>query len=183
MKISTRLTGRNIILRKLKATDADSITLYINDKSIVKWLISVPYPYKKNFAEQFIRSRFNERRTKKSFTFGVTLKSVDEVIGIIDLSDIDWEDKKAEIGYWIGKKFWGQGYMTEAINLTSEFGFRELKLNKIYARVFEGNQASMKILEKNNFRREGILRDEVSKFSRWIDEHYYGLLKSEYKKL
>ncbi|UCE65892.1 MAG: GNAT family N-acetyltransferase [Candidatus Zixiibacteriota bacterium] len=183
MKLSNRLNGRNIVLRKLALTDADSITEHIKDKAIIKWLLAVPYPYRKKNAVSFIRSRQNERRTRKSYTFGISLKVNNEIIGIIDLSDIDWEDKKAEMGYWIGKRFWGQGLMTEAINSMARFGFRELKLNKIYARVFEGNLASMKALEKNKFRHEGILRDEIFKYGRWIDEYYYGLLKSEYKRL
>lgn len=183
MTLSTSLTGRNIVLRKLTLADADSVTENVKDKEIIKWLLVVPYPYRKIDAVRFIRSRQNERRARKSFTFGISLKADKDVIGIIDLSDIDWDDKKAEIGYWIGKRFWGNGYMTEAINLMSRFGFRELKLNKIYARVFEGNIASMRALEKNNYRHEGILRDENYKYGRWIDEYYYGLIKSEYKKL
>jgi RimJ/RimL family protein N-acetyltransferase len=167
----------------LRLSDADSITENIRDKAIIKWLLVVPYPYRKKDAVSFIRSRRNERRTRRSYTFGISLKGGKDLIGIIDLSDIDWVDKKAEMGYWIGKKFWGLGLMTEAINLLARFGFRELKLNKIYARVFEENIASMKALEKNKFRHEGVLRNEVYKYRRWIDEHYYGLLKTEYKKL
>jgi len=182
MKLSTRLTGRNAVLRKLALTDADSITEHIKDKAIIKWLLVVPYPYRKKDAVSFILSRQNERQTRKSYTFGISLKGKNEIIGIIDFSDIDWEDKKAETGYWIGKRFWGRGLMTEAINLMAGFGFRELKLNKIYARVFEGNLASMKALEKNNFIREGILRNEIYKYGRWIDEYYYGLLRSEHKR-
>jgi RimJ/RimL family protein N-acetyltransferase len=182
MRLSDRLTGRRVVLRRLAVSDADSITEHIKDKAIIKWLLVVPYPYRRKDAVRFINSRRNERRTGKSFTFGISLKTSEEVIGVIDLSDIDWEDKKAEIGYWIGKRFWGRGLITEAINLMARFGFRELKLNKIYARVFEGNLASMKALEKNRFRHEGILRDEIFKYRRWIDEYYYGLLKSEYKK-
>jgi RimJ/RimL family protein N-acetyltransferase len=183
MKSSARLFGRNIDLRKLTLADADSITAHIGNRDIIKWLASVPYPFKKTDAVKFLRTRQGERRTRKSYTFGIALKNDTEIIGIIDLSDIDWEDKKAEIGYWIGKPFWGRGLMSEAVNMISRFGFRELKLNKIYARVFKGNLASMKILRKNNFRREGVLRNEVYKYGRWIDEYYFGLLKSEYKKL
>jgi RimJ/RimL family protein N-acetyltransferase len=183
MKLSTRLTGRNVVLRKLSPTDAGSITEHIKDKAVIRWLLVVPYPYRKRDAERFIRARQNERRTRKSYTFGISPKGKNEIIGIIDLSDIDREDKKAEIGYWIGKRFWGRGLMTEAINLMAGFGFRELRLNKIYARIFEGNLASMKALEKNNFLHEGILRNEIRKYGRWIDEYYYGLLRSEYKRL
>jgi RimJ/RimL family protein N-acetyltransferase len=183
MGLSTRLTGSNVALRKLAISDAESITEHISDKAIIKWLMVVPYPYKKSDAVRFIRSRQNERRTRKSYTFGISLKGSKEIIGIIDFSDIDWEDKKAETGYWVGKRFWGRGLMTEAVNLIAGFGFRELKLHKIYASVFAGNLASMKTLEKNNFRHEGILRDEIRKYGRWVDEYYYGLLKSEYRKL
>ena len=183
MKLKTRLIGKNIILRKIALSDADSIAEHINDKTIARLTINVPFPYTKKDALIFIRARQNERRTRKSYAFGISLKQNDKIIGGLDLTNIDWEDKKAELGYWIGKRFRGQGLMTEAVNLMLGFGFRELKLHKIYARVFENNLVSMRVIEKNGFRREGILRDEAYKYRRWIDEYYYGLLKSEYKKL
>ena len=179
----TVLTGRKVKLRKLSLSDADSITRHINDKTVARWTLSVPYPYKKRDALEFIRSRRGNKKTGNKYTFGITEKDKDEVIGCIDLCDIDWEDKKAETGYWISREFRGKGYMTEAVNLILLFGFKELKLHKIYARVFKNNHASMEVLKNNGFCLEGILRREVLKYRRWIDEYYFGLLKSEYKKI
>lgn len=178
-----RLSDKNVTLRKLRISDADSIARHIHDKTVARWTINVPYPYQKKNALKFIRERQNERKTRKSYTFGISLNPDDEIIGGIDLFDVDWDDKKAEMGYWIGKIYRRQGLMTEAINLMLEFAFNDLKLHKIYARVFDGNVPSMKALKRNGFKLEGHLRGEIFKNRRWIDELYFGLLKSEYRKL
>ena len=179
----TTLVGKKVTIRKLKITDADSITSHINDKTVARWTINVPHPYRKKDALKFIRSRQVHGRNRANYTFGIAEKESDEIIGCIDLVDIDWEDKKAETGYWISRVYRGQGLTTEALNLILRFAFRDLKLHKIYARVFKENRASMKVLEKNGFKREGILRKEIYKYGRWVDEYYFGLLKSEYRKL
>ena len=177
-----KIVGLKIRLRKLRLSDADSITANINDKSIARWTINVPYPYKKKDALEFIGSRQVSFKTGTNYTFGIAEINDNAIIGCIDLVDTDWQDKKAEMGYWIGRKFRGRGYMTEAIYLMLGFGFHKLKLHKIYARVFNNNRASMKALEKNGFMLEGRLRKEAYKNGRWIDEHYFGLLKSEFRK-
>ena len=178
-----KIVGQKILLRKLNLSDADSITKHINDKSVARWTLSVPYPYRKEYAVDFIRSRKTGLKNKTNYTFGIAEVADNSIIGCIDLDDIDWEDKKAEIGYWISGKFRRRGYMTEAVNLVLDFGFKKLGLHKIYARVFKSNYASMKVLERNRFKFEGTLRHEAYKNGRWIDELYYGLLKSEFRKL
>jgi RimJ/RimL family protein N-acetyltransferase len=86
-------------------------------------------------------------------------------------------EKIAEIGYWIGEPYWGKGIAGRAVALITANGFGELNLVRIYAGVFDFNIASMKVLEKNGFQKEGIFRHAVIKNGRICDEHRYYKLK------
>ncbi|MGB5228245.1 MAG: GNAT family protein, partial [Eudoraea sp.] len=81
--------------------------------------------------------------------------------------------KSAEIGYWIGEPYWGKGIATKAIKLITKYGFEDLKLVRIYAGVFEFNMVSMKVLENNGYKKEGVFKKAVFKNSNFFDEHRY----------
>ena len=68
--------------------------------------------------------------------------------------------RTAEIGYYVGEPYWGQGIASEAIGKMVQYGFEVLDIIRIYAGVFEHNKASMRVLEKNGFVFEGISRKE-----------------------
>jgi RimJ/RimL family protein N-acetyltransferase len=89
--------------------------------------------------------------------------------------------KRAEVGYWLGRKKERQGIMSEALREVLKFGFDKLKLRKITARVFHFNIASQKLLEKYRFKKEGVLRKNLYKNRRYYDEVCYGLLKKEFE--
>jgi RimJ/RimL family protein N-acetyltransferase len=93
---------------------------------------------------------------------------------------LDEQHSKAEIGYWIGLPFWGRGYATEAAREVVRYGFQDLKLNRIFAGVYGGNEASMRILTKLGFKHEGTLRQHYLKWGRFLDSECYGLLRSEW---
>ena len=81
------------------------------------------------------------------------------------------------MGYWIGESFWNKGIATKAVSMISEYAFEKLGLNRIYAKVFDPNVASMKVLEKCGYLLEGISKNAVIKNNRVLDEHRYALLK------
>ena len=104
--------GKQIKIRRLKNCDVKDIHENINDKQIARWTLRIPYPYKKAYALKFIKESKYNLKKKIAYVFGIVLKKTNIVIGIIDLHSICWENKNAEIGYWIGKKFWGKGITT-----------------------------------------------------------------------
>lgn len=110
------------------------------------------------------------------------MKATGQIIGMISLMNVSEKNRNAEIGYWLGKKYWGKGYATEAVSLILRYGFKELKLFRIWARVFHPNLTSIRLLEKVGFTLEGRLRNNIKKSGRWLDELCYGILKTEYKK-
>jgi RimJ/RimL family protein N-acetyltransferase len=181
LKTVPKLTGKRLVLRRLKLSDAEDIYQNINSRDIVKWLSNIPYPYSMDDAVRFIRKEHYRLEKEKSHTFGITLKQKDRVIGVISLFNMDYKNRKAEIGYWLGKRYWNQGVMREAVKLILHFGFKVIKLHRIYAGLFERNTASKKVLEKSGFKLEGKLKESRFRGRKWHDELRYGILCSEYK--
>ncbi|MEC3022160.1 GNAT family protein, partial [Bacillus cereus] len=90
---------------------------------------------------------------------------------------------RGELGYWIGKNYWGKGFATEAVNRMIQFGFIELGLNKIWASAISRNRSSIKVLEKSGLRKEGTLRQNRLLLNTYEDVDVYGILKTEYNVL
>jgi RimJ/RimL family protein N-acetyltransferase len=93
----------------------------------------------------------------------------------------DMERHTAEIGYWLGQDYWGRGIATEAVRALTEYGFSHHdRLTRIYGRVFEWNVASMRVLEKCGYQREGWLRQSAMKDGKIVDEALYAKLRDEH---
>jgi len=92
-------------------------------------------------------------------------------IGVFPFEDV--YRRSAEIGYWLAQEEWGRGIMTEAVGAMTERAFEELQVVRIQAAVFEWNPASMRILEKCGYEREGWLRKSVWKDGQLIDSALY----------
>ena len=100
---------------------------------------------------------------------------------MIGLMNIDYNNKNAEIGYWLGKKYWRKGIMKEAIKLILNFGFKKLKLVRVYARIMHPNIFSAKLLEKSGFQCEGRTRKTTLRRGKWMDDLVYSILSNEFK--
>ncbi|MER3328302.1 MAG: GNAT family protein, partial [Candidatus Kapaibacterium sp.] len=114
--------------------------------------------------------------------FTITQKDENELIGEIGLR-LETEHNKAEIGYWIAEPYWGKGIATEAVAAVIKFGFEEIKLNKIFATCFDGNDVSGKVLEKNSMILEGNLKQEYFFKGEYRDSLHYRITKDEYLNL
>ncbi len=175
------IEGNKINLRFLKLSDAKSIHKYAKDPLISRTTF-VPYPYTLKHARSFIRKSQIAARKGKWYAYGIEKKSSPEIIGIIGIHGVNKKNKRADLGYWLGKKFWGGGMVSEAVELVVKACFLNLKLNRITSCVLPGNPASTKILKKNGFIEEGILRKQIFKGNRWQDIYLYGLLREDFKK-
>ena len=85
----------------------------------------------------------------------------------------------ADLGYWLGEPFWGQGIMQQVVAVLIPYAFSHLAIHKIHAEVFVSNIASQRVLEKNNFIKEGLLQQHVYKQQQYHDIYVYGLIKKE----
>ena len=168
------LQQEDITLRHLKETDITSIATLLNNKNITDNLRDrVPFPYTLKDAEHFLNIISKQDAIT---TFAIEYKRLFcGVIGLFPQEDV--YRKSAEIGYWLGEPFWNKGIMTKAVEIICSYGFKQLDIVRIYTGVFEYNKASMAVLEKNGFTKEGIARKAVYKNGHLCDEHRYAKLK------
>ena len=87
---------------------------------------------------------------------------------------------RAEIGYALARKYWGQGLMTEAVRAMLDYGFNLLRLNRIEARCDVENIASWRVMEKAGMKFEGVLRQNIFLHGRPRDARMYGILREEW---
>jgi RimJ/RimL family protein N-acetyltransferase len=175
------IKGKKIILRQLKKTDDKALFKYANDRLVSRYT-TVPFPYTLAIAQSFIKDTAKKIKAGTSYDLGIVAEGGDEVIGMAAIRIIEGNAKVGEIGYWLGRKHWGKGIVSEAAAMMLKFAFKDLKLNKVHAKVMSPNSASVKILGKNNFMLEGNLRKQDCKIGKIYDVLVFGLLKEEYKK-
>ena len=96
-------------------------------------------------------------------------------IGFVRLSNIYYRSR-AELAYWVAKRNWNKGFMTEAVEAVIAFGFEQLRLHRIYATADVDNVGSQRVLAKVGFRKEGVLRKHGRLAGEWRDSIMYGLL-------
>jgi len=182
-----KLETKRLILRGLKKTDLGSLVENINNKKVSKWLLVVPYPYTKKDAINWMNdcAKKWKRKDQVGYPFGIELKEEKNIIGGINLMKVNKVQGKSEVGYWLGEKYWREGYGTEALNAILGFAFNKLKLRRIEAGVVAGNPSSGKLLEKVGFKKEGYKRKAVicSADNKIKDEIIYGLLKEEWRRI
>ncbi|MBN2212593.1 MAG: GNAT family N-acetyltransferase [Sedimentisphaerales bacterium] len=176
------LSRNGLILRPLRITDAETITKCLQDGRIKHWTMRIPHPYHLKHAEGFIRNVQKGRRRKTNFTFGIVPDGEKQVVGAVSLMNVNAEHACAELGYWMSLPWQGCGLATEAVRLMLHFGFRRLKLFRIYASAFGPNLPSQRVLEKNGFTHEGTMRKAMIRGGKRCDLLNYGLLMGEYRK-
>ncbi len=179
--LKLKLDGERVQIRPLRFSDEEDIFTNVRDKDVVKWTSNIPWPYPDDAAYKFIRKTHYEKRNRNGYTFGIVLKEINSIVGVASLFNINWDHSNAEIGFWIGKRYWNRGLMTEAVKLILRFGFHEIRLHRIYAGLFEKNIGSRRVLEKTGFKLEGVLKETRFKCNKWHNEFIYRILKSEYE--
>ncbi len=174
--MKTIIKGKKFILRPLKRSDAKSLSENAHNKTIYKNTIRVPYPYTLEEAKKWIDKNIREEKKKERRMINFAIDIDGEVAGMIGFSGIE-KKHKAEAGYWLGEKYWGQGIMSEVIGIADEFAFKKLGIVKITAHVFDFNKASCRVLEKNGYKLEGKLEKEVKKDGKLIDVFTFGKIR------
>src|SRR3989344_7211992 len=124
------------ILRKYKEGDQKSIVRNINHREIFNNTSSIPHPYTLEKANDWIKrcKRSYKLNKPKSFNFAIDING--EVVGSVGFHKINRKNKRAEIGYWLSKEYWGKGIMTKAVKQATICGFKMLKLKRICGFVF-----------------------------------------------
>jgi len=175
------IKGKRVFLRALKLSDTARLCFLLNDKEIFEnTSFQPPVTFEKE--KKFILDSQKKLKKGEEIVWGIDLKKEKTLVGCISLKKIDWIDRKAEVGYWLGKDWRGRGLMTEALGLVLNFSFEKLKLHRIFAFVFSDNIASQRVLEKMGFKKEGELREHKYRFGKWKDAIVFGILEKEFNK-
>jgi RimJ/RimL family protein N-acetyltransferase len=167
----------NFLLRDWQMSDAKSLAENANNINVWNYIDDIfPHPYSEKDSEEFITKVLNNE-------FGVQKAIVvDEqaVGGIGVFLKTGIFRHTAELGYWLGEKYWKRGIMTDAVKEFATCFFTGFPhFQKIYATVFDFNIASQKVLEKAGFEREAILKKGAIKNEKVVDLHYFSLIKEE----
>jgi RimJ/RimL family protein N-acetyltransferase len=163
-----------IQLRALQVSDAATLAALANNVNIWSSLRDYfPHPYSEKDAVYFITSVTGQQPV---LTFAVVFES--QLAGVCSLiPQTDVYRHSAEIGYWLGQPFWNKGIATEAIRQLSHYGFETLGMARLYAGVFDFNQASARVLEKCGYVQEAVLKKAVIKNGVFCDELRYALVR------
>ena len=148
------LETERLLLRLPQAGDVAAIVALAGDFDVARNLATMPHPYNEADAESWIeRANGEDRATGKHFMYAIARKEDGVYMGACGLHLRD--NGLFELGYWLGRPYWGQGYATEAAKKLSAFAFSGLKAARITAGYFHDNPASGRVLEKVGFRPDG----------------------------
>jgi RimJ/RimL family protein N-acetyltransferase len=165
-----RIELEHCIVRSYVRADAASLARHADNRAVWRNLRDAfPHPYRLADARRYIRlSLAREPET----TFALEVEG--EAAGGIGFQlHGDVERVSAELGYWLGERFWGRGIATEAVRAVTDLAFARHELTRVYALPFEWNAASCRVLEKAGFVLEGRLRKAAIKDGRVIDQLLY----------
>lgn len=164
-KYFPKISGLLVNLRELSINDAVDISRLMT-YNISKSLWQVPFPYTVENAVNFINSCHRDFKSLKAVNFAIQYKynpeAVNRLVGTISLKNIDSDNKKANMGYWIGEQYWGNGIATESVELVINYAFSVLGLEEICAYVYSENKASIRVLEKNGMTK----KEEVNEYNK-----------------
>jgi len=169
------LTTDRLILRPFEDADAAAVQELAGAREIAAMIPNIPHPYPDGAAEAWIATV--KERLKR---YAITLKEDARLIGSITL-DMACEHDHAQLGFWIGVPYWGEGYATEAAREVVRAGFEVWGLHRIYAQYFGTNPASARVLAKVGFQEEGLMRQHVKHWDQYQDIHLCAILRDEHR--
>jgi diamine N-acetyltransferase len=175
------ILGKRVRLRAIDRKDLPLFVTWLNDPE-VRENISIYVPLSINQEEEWFNAMLKQSIEEQPLTIEVLQGEEWSVVGDMSLFKIDFHNRNAEIGIFIGdKQYWGQGYGVDAMRLMLRHGFNNLNLNRIYLRVYETNQRGIRCYEKCGFKLEGRMRQAQFLNGKYIDMLWMAVLKDEWQ--
>ena len=167
-------------MRWLEDSDVDALfDVFSDSRSMRFW--SSPALIERSQAVDLLARIQEGFRARTLFQWGIERKDDSRIVGTTTLFHLDAGNARAEIGYYLGSAYWGNGYMQEALTALLNFSFGELKLRRIEADVDPRNAASLKSLDRLGFKQEGLLRERWNVAGEIQDTVFFGLLAHEWR--
>jgi ribosomal-protein-alanine N-acetyltransferase len=165
-----------LLLRPHTLGDAPELARLAGAREVAATTLRIPHPYSVADAEAFIAEW--QGGTDERVAFAIVLRENSVLLGGTGLR-LEKEHQRAELGYWIGTPYWGNGYATEAARAVLRYGFEVLNLHRIYASHFSNNAASGNILRKIGMKHEGRLAQHIVKWGQYMDLELYAMIESD----
>ncbi len=173
-RISSPFEGSLVRLRAVEEDDVARINEGIWDPEVTEHM-SIAWPEAVAQTRQFWESI----RASDSNLLLVIETIAGEFVGVVGLHGIDPRNRQAELGIWIARAHWNQGYGTDAVRIASRFGFREMNLQRLHLHVYDTNPRGIRAYEKVGFKEEGRLRRGQFVGGRYVDVIVMGLLAED----
>jgi ribosomal-protein-alanine N-acetyltransferase len=174
------LVTERLLLRPFQPLDAARVRELASDRAIADTTATIPHPYPEGAAEAWIASHVAGWQAGSEITFAVTVREGAELVGAVGVS-ISQPNQSGELGYWIGKPYWGRGFATEAAAAVLDYAFTVVGLNRVQATYLTRNPASGRVMEKLGMAHEGVFREAIKKWDRFEDVAQRAVLRREWK--
>jgi ribosomal-protein-alanine N-acetyltransferase len=165
------LTTARLVLRPFRLADAGTVAELLNDPVVSATLETIPFPYHREYAELWIPTHASLFTTRRELHLAIQLRESGHLIGAVGLLP-QAQGSPPQLGYWLGQRYWGNGYATEAVREVVRFARCEFGVEAVAARCMVGNPASVAVLTQVGLRRVGRCQQRVIKggVDREVDE-------------
>lgn len=181
------LYSPRLLLRAWSVADAEAMQAMAGDFAIADTTLNIPHPYSLTQAQQWLAQQAQEYRAGKAMALALWRRPdpsrPDEPACLVGTCGLKFNllHAHAEIGYWIGRPHWGQGYATEAARCVLAYAFEQLGLRRVYAYYMLRNPASLQVMQKLGMRQEGVLRQHTLKWEVFEDVGLCAILADEWQ--
>ncbi|MGV2939123.1 GNAT family N-acetyltransferase [Mesobacillus sp. LC4] len=172
--------NEQLSLKLAEVNDADRV-FELTEKSrdyLKEWLPWLDFTTKVEDTREFLKGTMKGYADNNSMTTVILYEG--EIVGTAGFNSINWSNKTAYIGYWIGHEYQGKGIMTKVARALTEYAFDHLKLNKVEIRAAADNKKSRGIPERLGFEEEGKIRQAEWLYDHYVDHIVYGILAEEW---
>ncbi len=167
-----QLDTRRLVLRALRESDAQAIFLLRSSPTVMRY-IPKPLDTRTGDSLRMVREFDQAAAAGDAILWAITVKGADRLVGYIGFWRIMKEHHRAEIGYALHPDLWGQGLASEAVAAVLDHGFRMIGLHSVEASVAPDNTASIRVLERNQFVKEGHFRQNFLAHGVFVDSVVY----------
>jgi ribosomal-protein-alanine N-acetyltransferase len=161
-------------------TDAPAFFELHSDPETLRYWSSTPMREMRE-AEERVAKLAGYLADGTGYAWAIERREDARVIGTLSLHRLDEQNERAEVGYLLGRAYWGRGYMQEALGALLQYAFEELEVRRIEADTDPRNQGSVRTLERAGFTREGLLRERWVVAGEISDTAFFGLLRREWR--
>lgn len=168
-----------LLLRKITLNDASDMFEYACNPEVSEYTMWSAHTSIED-TKYFLKSITKMYKRRELVDWGIVHKVEKKFIGTCGFVEWSMTHSRAEIGYALSRSYWGEGYMSEAVNAVIEFGFREMLLNRIEAKCKVSNIGSARVMEKVGMQLEGILRQHIFVKGEYWDLKIYSILRDDF---